>query len=502
MLDRREILKAAALAALAPLACGRRRPSPDPEETLVNDVHSRLNATRVAEVVPVASLADLRALVRRGAAERRAIAVAGGRHSMGGQQFGTGALLADTRPLRRVLRFDHERGHLEVEAGIQWPELMVAYRRLQRGRPEQWGIAQKQTGADRLSIGGALASNVHGRGLTLAPFVQDVESFTLVDAAGEVRRCSRTHEPELFSLVAGGYGLFGIVHSVTLRLVPRRKLERVVEVIERDALPAAFARRIAAGFLYGDFQFAIDPRSPDFLRRGVFSCYRPAEPGAPEPRRRRALPRSAWIELIRLAHQEPSRAFERYADYYLSTNGQTYWADTQQLGFYPDGYHRFLDRRTGATVPASEMIAELYVPRPELLAFLAEVADDLGSEGAPPIIYGTVRLIERDHDSFLAWAREPYACTVVNLHVPHDRPGIAAAAAAFRRLIDRAAARGGSYYLTYHRWATRAQIETCYPQFAEFLRRKRAHDPEERFQSDWYRHYRRMFGDELDELRG
>jgi hypothetical protein len=36
-------------------------------------------------------------------------------------------------------------------------------------------------------------------------------------------------------------------------------------------------------------------------------------------------------------------------------------------------------------------------------------------------------------------------------------------------------------------------VLACYPQFPEFLRRKRQHDPEELFQSDWYRHYRQMF---------
>jgi hypothetical protein len=33
----------------------------------------------------------------------------------------------------------------------------------------------------------------------------------------------------------------------------------------------------------------------------------------------------------------------------------------------------------------------------------------------------------------------------------------------------------------------------CYPQFKEFLELKRKYDPAERFQSDWYRHYRRLF---------
>ena len=71
--------------------------------------------------------------------------------------------------------------------------------------------------------------------------------------------------------------------------------------------------------------------------------------------------------------------------------------------------------------------------------------------------------------------------------------GIEVAAHTFRALIDAALAFGGSYYLTYHRWDRREQIERAYPQFAEFLRLKTTHDPTHRFQSDWWRHYRDMF---------
>ncbi|MGH9902105.1 MAG: hypothetical protein ACRD68_09880, partial [Pyrinomonadaceae bacterium] len=94
-----------------------------------------------------------------------------------------------------------------------------------------------------------------------------------------------------------------------------------------------------------------------------------------------------------------------------------------------------------------------------------------------------------------AWARERYACVVFNLHVRHSAAGIAKAQGEFRLLIDRAIQTGGSYYLTYHRWATREQVLSCYPQMPEFLRLKRRYDPAETFQSDWYRHYRAMFAD-------
>jgi FAD/FMN-containing dehydrogenase len=109
-------------------------------------------------------------------------------------------------------------------------------------------------------------------------------------------------------------------------------------------------------------------------------------------------------------------------------------------------------------------------------------------------IYGTVRLIERDDESFLAWAKDAYACIIFNLHIEHTADGVARAADAFRRLINLGIKHGGRYYLTYHKHATREQVEACYPEFPEFLRLKRRYDPQELFQSDWYLHYREMFG--------
>jgi len=456
--------------------------------TVVNDVHSQLNETEVAEVVPVESVDAVCAAVARARELALPVAISGGRHAMGGQQFCSGGVLLDTRPLRRVLSFDRDRGVIEVEAGLQWPELLAYLYAEQEADSPAWAIRQKQTGADRLSIGGALAANVHGRGLALAPIVQDVESFVLVDAAGETHVCSRAENSELFRLAVGGYGLFGVVVSVKLRLTPRRKLERVVEVREIEGLMAAFDDRIAGGFLYGDFQFAIDPDDPGFLRRGVFSCYRPVDDATPVPRDQRALTTDDWKRLLLLTHVDKTRAWDGYSAHYLATSGQIYLSDAHQFADYVDDYHRWLDETTGATDRATEMITELYVPGNRLDDFLGDVAEDFRRTGVD-VIYGTVRLIERDGETFLAWAREPYACVIFNLHTVHTRVGLERGADAFRRLIDHAIARGGSYFLTYHRWAEPRQLEACYPQFRDFLSAKRRLDPEERFASDWYRHY-------------
>src|SRR5207249_4151282 len=186
---------------------------------------------QVRNISQARSLDDLRRIIRKADREHRSISVAGGRHAAGGQQFATDAELVDTRELRRILNFDSDAGTLELEAGIQWPEVMQFLRSARQGAARGWTVAQKQTGTDRLSIGGALSANAHGRGLTLPPFISSVESFVLVGADGTPHSCSRKANSDLFKLAIGGYGLFGFIYSVKLRLVQLRKVRRIVSLL-------------------------------------------------------------------------------------------------------------------------------------------------------------------------------------------------------------------------------------------------------------------------------
>src|SRR5213593_4522111 len=483
MLTRREFIRTAALFALAP------RISAEPE-IWVNDVHSQLNRTRVRELLKPRTREELAEIVRSASRKGLPISLSGCRHSMGGQQFATDSICIDTRSLNRVISFDQEHGLIEAEAGIQWPKLIRTYLDAQADKAKQWGIAQKQTGADTFTLGGSLSSNVHGRGLEMKPLISNIESFTLINADGKSIRCSRDENNELFRLATGGYGLFGLIDSVRLRLVPRQKLRRVVEIIRADDLPKRFEERIAQKFLYGDFQFLVDEKSPDFLQRGVFSCYEPIDEHEPVVAEKE-LRDDDWLDLLQLAYTDRGKAFKRYSDYYLLTNGQTYWSDTNQLSAYLPNYAQKVRDQIGEE-ESSLIITEIYVPRVDLPDFLTQAAALLRSNRTT-VIYGTVRLIEKDDESFLAWAKESYACIIFNLLTFHTSTGIESSARSFRGLIDLAIARRGSYYLTYHKFAKPEQVMACYPQFKQFLALKRTYDPAKRFQSDWYRYYRKLF---------
>lgn len=450
---------------------------------LRNDVHSRLNPTRHAHVLRPAGTEAVADAVRAARDARQRLAIAGAQHAMGGQQFAHDAWLLDTRGLDRVLGFDAARGLVHVGAGLRWPQLQAFLASQRAPDGHGWAIRQKQTGADDFSLGGALASNIHGRGLRSAPFVQDIDAFTLVDADGVVHRVDRRSDPRRFALAIGGYGLFGVVTDLVLRLEPRRPLRRRVQLLRRDALDEAFTQAQREGAWFGDFQFAIDPRDDDFLDRGIFACYLPCDDGfATEPQAH--LGAQDWQQLLHLAHTDKRRAFERYAAFYLGTDGQRYASDDHQFGVYLDGYHAQIDACLGHA--GSELITELYVPPACIDAFLAYLARTCRRHAIEPI-YGTVRRIRADTETRLAWAREDWACVVLNVHVRHDDAGRRKAADDMRRLIDAALGFRGSFYLTYHRHARADQLHAAYPHIDAVFAEKRALDPEGVFASDWYR---------------
>ncbi len=471
---------------------GRLSSSKQPVVLNVNDIHSQLNPARLKAIEAPESLEELIGAIRRASRQKDKICISGSRHAMGGQQFANDAVMIDTRGMKSIMDLDTKSGLVMVEAGIEWPDLVTELHARQKGLENPWTIRCKQTGADKLTLGGAIAANAHGRTLSHPPMSADIEEFLLVNADGDALRCSRSRNQELFSLALGGYGLFGVVHSVTYRLERRHKLERTVEMVRASDVIKKFDQRIKDGYTLGDWQYAVDEESNDFLDLGVFSCYKPVELHTPIKDDQVTVSDKAWQELVYLAHTDKTKAFKLYSDFYLKSSGQIYWSDTSQIGGYDEDYHKDTDRRMGVTVPSTEMITEIDVPRDRLADFLAAASERIRKLGAQ-VIYGTVRLVEKDTDSLLAWAKQPYACVIFNLHVEHSDEKIKSAAEAFKMLIDLAIERDGSYYLTYHRWADREQVLSCYPQFPEFLNKKKHYDPNGLFQSEWLRHYEKMF---------
>lgn len=120
-------------------------------------------------------------------------------------------ILGITR-LNRMLDFDAESGLLTAEAGVTLKEIMDAF------VPRGWFLPVTP-GTALVSLGGAMASDVHGKNHHVAgTFGQHVEWLDLLTAQNGVVRCSASVEPELFHATRGGHGLTGVILRVALRL--------------------------------------------------------------------------------------------------------------------------------------------------------------------------------------------------------------------------------------------------------------------------------------------
>lgn len=136
-----------------------------------------------------------------------------------GRSYGDAAMNRDggvvlTERLDRVLAFDPATGVVACEAGVTIAALLREF--LPRGF-----VPPVLPGTKFVSLGGALACDVHGKNHHVAgSFARHVLDFVLLGADGEARRCSRDEHADLFWATAGGMGLTGIVTELRLRLRP------------------------------------------------------------------------------------------------------------------------------------------------------------------------------------------------------------------------------------------------------------------------------------------
>ncbi len=179
--------------------------------------YGRTWSFRPANLATPATVEELRRVVR-GARELR---VMGAGHS-----WSTGIVTNDTLVsldrLRRVLDVDRRALRVTVEAGIRLKDLIRELERVGLALENLGSIAEQ-------SIAGAIATGTHGSGASFRCLADQVVSLSLVDADGELRRLDRDH-PD-FPAVVVGLGCFGVVHEVTLRVVPSFQMHAITDTV-------------------------------------------------------------------------------------------------------------------------------------------------------------------------------------------------------------------------------------------------------------------------------
>ncbi|MFZ6657890.1 FAD-binding protein [Undibacterium sp. TJN19] len=137
-------------------------------------------------------------------------------HGMG-RSYGDACLNPDgllwlTTGLNHLISFDENTGRLTCEAGVllrDIQQLMI---------PRGW-ILPVTPGTQMVTVGGAIANDVHGKNHhLLGCFGDHVEHIVLLRTDGETIVCSPTQKPDWFAATIGGLGLTGLIIQAELKL--------------------------------------------------------------------------------------------------------------------------------------------------------------------------------------------------------------------------------------------------------------------------------------------
>ncbi|HXM39278.1 MAG TPA: FAD-binding oxidoreductase [Gemmatimonadales bacterium] len=452
---------------------------------LASDV-ARLAPARVARLEHVAAVEQLQVVLRDARQRGLKVSIAGSRHSQGGHTYTAGGVRLDMRTFNHILAIDTVRRTVTVESGATWDEVQRAI------APHGLAIKVMQS-SNIFTVGGTLSANAHGRDLDVTQVVEVVQRFRLLLADGRILEVSRDSNPELFSLVIGGYGLYGVILDVTLRVAPDELYEQQATAMDYAAFPAYFAEHIQrdSGIVLMLARPSIDPDLDSFLREIVVVTWRHA------PRRARG---TESYQLTEEQHVWRDKFF-------LGLSRRFNWAKalrwklqkTIELGA---GEHRLVSRNNAMRPPLAplellayhsrkntDIIQEYYVPVEHFVAFMDRFRAILVA-GEMNVLSSTVRYVSPNATPALAYAPKRPAFAIIQM----SNVGLSAGAQAHARevtqqLVEAALQFGGTYYLTYQLYPTADQLHRAYPNARRAFDRKRFYDPAELFSNQFYETY-------------
>jgi FAD/FMN-containing dehydrogenase len=367
---------------------------------------------------------------------------------------------------------------LHAQAGARWRDIVPYLDGFQRSV----GVMQSD---NDFSVGGSLSVNCHGWQFGRPPIASTVETFRLMRADGRIVRCSRTENQELFSLVLGGYGLFGIILDVDLRVVPneRYRLEQFVVPVGKaldtfekrvrqqpdavmayarlEIVPKDFLQEVILNVMYRDP--AADGEMPELTEPGLVALRRSLFRGSAGSDYGKELRWSAETHLqphLSKRHYSRNQLLNGTAEHFLNHSAET-----------------------------TDVLHEYFVPMQNIESFVIDLRTIIPKHRCD-LLNITVRGIETDDDVFLRYADQPVISFVMLFNQPRTVEADADMQALTHDLIEAALAHGGRYYLPYRLHATPAQFRRAYPQADEFFSLKLKYDPDELFQNQFYLKYK------------
>src|SRR5215207_7044155 len=220
---------------IAPLSAGEMLKWEQKDGT-INDV-SCLDRTPVYGIVKITSVDDIKNALQFARENKLKVSMAGVRHSMGGQAFFRNNLVLNMKSFNQI-RLNEAEKTITVQSGATWHDIQDFL------HPNYAVKAMQST--DIFTVGGSISVNAHGMDHLAGSVGSSIRAMSVMLADGSLVNVSPEENAELFNLVVGGYGLFGVILDVDLEIVDNDiyQTERQIvgykdfpEIFEKDILP-------------------------------------------------------------------------------------------------------------------------------------------------------------------------------------------------------------------------------------------------------------------------
>ncbi len=448
------------------------------QDPLVLDDVSRLNRTRVGEVLRLHSEEDLVGAVRRARELGIKVSIAGKKHSQGGHAFFRDSMHLDMTAFDKVIAFDESEKTIRVQSGVTWKQIQ------DHVNPHGLAVAVMQS-SNIFTVGGSLSANAHGRDPRYGPIIETVRSFRLLKADGQIVNASRTENEELFALVIGGFGLFGVILDAELDLIENCVYEKQTVLLDYREYPSYVEKEIkgksAVGLHFA--RLSIDPSS--LLSDGYSVTYTQT---AQRP--------DGIFDLAEESHIGRDKFF-----FGLSRNRD--WAKglrwySQQNWVDVPGDVEIVSRNNVMRPPIqflaydsehdTDILQEYFIPVAQFVSFVDRLRAIVEDEQVN-LLSVTLRYVPQNNEAFLNYARSDCFAVVLYINQELSADGMNEAARRTQRLVDAAHQCDGTFYLVYQRYPSPQQLRSVYPRFDAFLERKRFYDAQELFMNRFYDQY-------------
>ncbi|WP_228703820.1 FAD-binding oxidoreductase [Acinetobacter larvae] len=447
---------------------------------IYRDDASHLNLTRVRLLVNAAEQPEqlhkqLKALLQYAQQNHLNIALAGAKHSMGGQSISPDGIVINMLPYR-AMQFDVEQNILTIGSGATWQDAIQYLDRYGKS------IAIMQSFSN-FSIGGSISVNGHGWQKNAAPISSSIVSFTLMLADGNIVNCSRQQNPELFKLVIGGYGLFGIILDVKLKVVDNTALKfhsvSLKPAQYHETYQALVTEQEHIQFAYGRLKIS----NKGFLQQATLNYFEKTNQ-AP----------------VALAQQAPKNEEIRRIVFRGSVNNEygkrLRWDLENALNLilpYSTFSRNEILSEDAALIEnhdpnSTDILHEYFIPKQQLAGFIEDIKPILHNSPLD-LLNITIREVKKDSDAYMNYAREDVFGLVFLFNQRKNVQQEQQMKVLSNQLLDVALQHHGTFYLPYRLHISPEKMRRAYPQAQQFFALKKKYDPNEIFSNQLYNYY-------------